>query len=176
MCISKTINVVAIFGQCCSGKTYLTNHLSNMLQCPVRNCGESLKDLAKKKGFNDYEKLPDEVHEIVDSETKNIALRAIKNSSLIIVEGRYLHYVLKDINNVVFIKLICGKDERSRRLRLKSNVQGIISMDDIDESDIEFIKVRYGTVKPEESQLIMDTEQLDVEAICKRICDKLDLL
>gem|GEM_PF-4542712 len=49
-------------------------------------------------------------------------------------------------------------------------------MDDIDESDIEFIKVRYGTVKPEESQLIMDTEQLDVEAICKRICDKLDLL
>jgi len=110
--------VIGIYGKSCVGKTSVAKVLSRRLGVSVRHCGELVKERAKKLGI-DFQNLPDQEHERLDKETRTIAEDC---KGILIIEGRYLDRVLKDLPNSLLFHLECSDKERQRRLEKRKKI------------------------------------------------------
>lgn len=103
--------ILAIYGQSSVGKSILATELGKRLGAEVRHCGEVLKEKAARLGIP-LQSIPIGLHREVDAETQKLIHNYNKT---LVIEGRYLDKVLKDIPRVRFIKLICN--ETTRKIR-----------------------------------------------------------
>ncbi len=173
MRLSKAIIKVAIYGSSATGKTAITSELMRLLtgyDIAIRRCGEIIKDRAKSLGLESSSALALEEHKKIDDETKKAVSEP---SSGIIVEGRYLNYVLSGIDQILFFKLNCSFEMRVSRLMKKLShphgqiVNIILSSD---EEDRQLIHNLYGNSEPMLKHLMtLDTTNLTLSQSADRI-------
>jgi cytidylate kinase len=105
------MNVVALYGPSCSGKTSVAQALAPPLDASLRSCGELVREYARQIGVHVME-LADDDHRAIDRETRLIAEDA---TGLWVIDGSFLDHVLGGLQNVSLIRLSASKEERQRR-------------------------------------------------------------
>ena len=140
---------IAVYGTSATGKTAIASELANKLRFELRSCGEIVKKITNQLGLSSPSKLNIHDHKLIDSETKNVVL----TTNNIIIEGRYLNFVLYEIKDVKFIELICSPEERKRRILKRDFPNSIarlknIDIEKIDKEDQKLIHSLYGEIEP----------------------------
>ena len=174
MCISKAIIKVAIYGASATGKSALSEVLKDHFEdknMRIRHCGDAVRDRAKLLGLKSLSQLNKKDHDAIDDETR----RAIFDAVSIIVEGRYLHYVLSGINDVVYVSLNCSLSERAARIARRNGLplpraREIIVISDAE--DRQLIQKVYGNpLSFQASHVILDTTKLTIAQTADRVIE-----
>lgn len=108
--------IIGLFGHTCAGKSMAAQKLGQLLNTPVRHCGEAVKALAAEQGIS-ASQLSNEDHAAIDRQTRSAA----DSGEPLIVEGTFLDCVLGRLNSVVLIRLDCEVSERGRRFSNREN-------------------------------------------------------
>ncbi len=166
---------VAIYGSSATGKTAISSEVMRLLSRHgfiLRHCGEIVKDRVKSLGLNSPSDLPMRVHNEIDDETKKVVLESPSN---IIVEGRYLDYVLNGGEHILFFKLNCSYEERVSRIKKKLSLpqdQSEKLIMSSDEDDGQLIRILYASSEPVIIQLkILDTTNCSISEIANTIVE-----
>ena len=146
---------VAIFGASRTGKTTIAYELGSLMTIPVRHCGEIVKRFVRERGLIEGAELSREDHRQIDDETRNVA-EALDS---VIVEGRFLNYVLLNVRSVVFVELTCEIQVRAARYghRVRSKSRRIRSPRDTDKSDLLLRQTLYKNIVPVVDAISFDT-------------------
>jgi cytidylate kinase len=154
--------VVALYGDTCVGKTTVAKLLAQDLGCGVRHCGELIKERSRALNCTPDD-LPVRDHLAIDDESRQIARNA---TSDVIIEGRFLNFVLYDVTEAVLIRLACSDAERERRycLHLK---EGSIATSDAKDSQLR--GTLYGTEPKRKPDLQIETSCFSAKDIAARI-------
>lgn len=162
---------IAIYGVSTTGKTAIVSELAKLFkaQPEVRHCGELIKNRCKDIGLSSPIDLNIKEHKLIDQETIKVA----NSSDSILIEGRYLNFVLDGNEHVLFINLTCDFDERVNRLKRKLNTD--YCRENIESSDIEDKKLShklYGTSQPTLKCLTtLNTTGLSITQCAEKIID-----
>jgi cytidylate kinase len=154
--------VIALYGDACVGKTTVATLLGRALNCNVRHCGELIKERSRALRCT-VDDLPAGEHITVDDETRRIAANASTN---IIIEGRFLDFVLHDVGDAALICLTCSPEERACRYRLRSKEGSLVTTD---AKDVKLRRELYGTRRKQDPVLDIDTSGSSAEDIADRI-------
>jgi len=154
--------VIALYGDACVGKTTVAILLGQALNCRVRHCGELIKERSRALSCT-ADDLPVGEHLILDDETRRIALDA---NTDIIIEGRFLQYVLYDLGDPVLIHLTCVLEERACRYRLCRRGGSLATND---AKDVNLCRELYGTRRKQDAALHIDTTGSSAEHVADRI-------
>lgn len=160
--------IVALFGRSSSGKTTIAKALSpHLMNCSVRHCGELVKERARHLSVSLVD-LPYDEHLKIDRET---VAWTNTSSGNVIIEGRYLHWVLSRIQtDVCLVEVDCNEATRIERWAKRSNGSvGRSELVHLDAADQDFTVKMYGIVLPLQSGLKIDTTSLDVNECVQRI-------
>jgi cytidylate kinase len=149
--LSKKFVTIAIFGKSCTGKSTVADELGKLLRIQVRHCGEILKSRALLMR-TPVSGLSLEVHKSIDAETRAWATEP----ALKIVEGIFLDEVLRGLNEVLFVRLVCDTEVRGERLQLRRGASS--SIQTRDEEDEELRRKLY----PESTPPLAITDNLNI--------------
>ena len=105
---------IAIIGPSCSGKTKTAQALAEMLHCPVRLCGKIVRQKANEMGYTSLSQLTSDDHWLVDAESRVV----VSVTDRIVIEGRFLNFVLAGVPDVWLIALTCDDEIRAERHRI----------------------------------------------------------
>jgi cytidylate kinase len=160
--------IIAIYGKACVGKTTIAAELGRVLSCPVRHCGEAVKQYCRSLGVSPH-KLGNEEHAAIDQQTR-ASFTGSEGSS--VIEGGFLDIVLAGRTEVSFVELTCNDDERATRFvsRVGSGAEAFHSRNASDAA----LKMRLYGESPAIAtpDLTLDTSVLTpaqvLEAITKR--------
>ena len=160
MCFPQNV-ILAIYGGSCTGKTTVAKVLAKRLACPLRCCGELVREAAQTMGV-EIDKLPDKTHRRIDGQTVTWAYTVARPS---ILEGRHLHYVLAPGAAFLFlVRLEASLTSRVLRLQRKSggeSTRGEVTM--LDTSD-DALRLRvYPNCRPVTPSITIDTTSLTPE-------------
>ena len=157
MCLSKGPIVLAIYGPSCVGKSTLARELGRKLGIEVRHCGEALKVHAIEQGIA-LNSIPSTVHQSIDEETRRQARQAC---GTVVIEGRYLDFVLSGIPSVRFIRLT--SDEATRKFRYSMRKNKSVrprALQEEDEDDARMRELLYsGVTRAPEDWMSLNTTQ-----------------
>jgi len=144
---------IAIYGGSGTGKTTVALELAKLLSTNVtiRHCGELIKRKSKAIGLRSPSCLSIQDHKTIDEETRQFALNT---PGVIILEGRYLNFVLDGIEEIFFVQLVCSSEQRTARLARAGRNLGCNHIEDLDKEDFQLIMNLYGDVKPDIKHLI----------------------
>jgi cytidylate kinase len=144
---------IAIYGGSGIGKTTVALELAKLFNTKVRlrHCGELIKCKSKVNGLRSPSCLSIQDHKTIDKETR---LFALNTTGIIIVEGRYLNFVLDGIEGIFFVQLVCSSAQRIARLTKAGRNLGGNLIEDLDEEDNQLTLKLYGDVKPNIKHLI----------------------
>jgi cytidylate kinase len=158
--------IIAIFGHSKVGKTSSASTLSRVLGLPLRSCGNELKRrLATAQIVGD---IPDAIHRELDEETFNWAL-ASSRSSHRLVEGRFLHWVLRGLSPPPYlIRLTAEPIVRLGRMSASNNL-GINDVLTLDAEDEKFCNRLYLGQPPLQPTVSIDTSDMTVESCVDHI-------
>ncbi len=121
--------MIALVGPSCVGKTTIGLELSAATKVRIRRCGDQVRSEAQLLGVP-IDELPDELHEMVDAETREWAVAL----QMGVVEGRYLDYVLATlVAPPRLVRLTATDDVRCERWRLRTGDR--FSLDDLQKVD-----------------------------------------
>jgi len=95
---------------------------------PARYCGSQVRELARQKGI-DVDGLSLDDHRRVDEGTRAFVLQ----NERCILEGSFLDSVLVDLEDIQFVRLVCGDAERQRRWAGRRGATASLSLRDIDD-------------------------------------------
>jgi cytidylate kinase len=160
--------IIAIYGKACVGKSTLAAELGKVLSCPVRHCGEAVKQYCHSLGVSPHE-LGTQEHTAIDRETR-ASFRGTQES--VVIEGGFLDIVLVGCPEVSFVELICNDDGRATRF-VSRDGSGVEAFHSRDASDTA-LKLRLYGESPTVTipDLTLDTSVLTpsqvLEAITKR--------
>lgn len=166
--------IIALFGRSSSGKTTIAKALAPHLgNCPIRHCGELVKERARHLSIS-LGDLPYDEHLKIDAETVE---SANTHSDKLIVEGRYLHWVLSRVQgNVCLIELDCSDTMRVERWAKRSSGSiGQSELAHIDAEEHDFALKMYGDVAPLQSKLKIDTTSRGSVECVQQILDWLEI-
>jgi len=151
--------VIALFGKSCVGKSEVAQKLANLLNLPVRHCGEIVKRRAGQLGVSSGE-LPNAEHQAIDDETIRLVVEC---NDGIVVEGNFLDLVLQGFPDFILIQLICEDDERAKRFAARSS--NSTTLDARDSADIRFRTEFYEHTdsQPEKAFCVDTTHHTSVE-------------
>lgn len=156
--------VVCICGGTCVGKTTVARTVAEAMGWGHRDCGGEIVEAARVRS-QPVGVVRTGVHRAVDAETRALAM----SKQAVVVEGRYLRYVLVGLETVTIVELTCSQDERGRRSAKRSgNRNSVGVIDESDRRDVELCGELYG-VAPREAHLTIDTTELDAAAVAARI-------
>jgi cytidylate kinase len=117
--------------------------------------------------------LPKDEHLKIDAETVETANI---HSGKVIIEGRYLHWVLSQVQaNVCLIEIDCSDTMRVERWaeRSKGSI-GRSELAHMDAADQDFTSKMYGLVVPLQSELKIDTTARGSDECVQQILDWLE--
>lgn len=122
--------IIAIYGKSCTGKTAIAQTLSRYMACEVHHCGEEVKKSAEELNcpFKDLEQ---KEHGIIDQKTR---VKAQSVNGNIIIEGTFLPYVLRKLDDVIWIELVCDDGIRNKRFFKREGIKDLKSRDYFDKS------------------------------------------
>jgi len=159
---------LAIAGRSCTGKSSLSELISTRMGAVVRHCGEELKRESCAAGAG--LPAPLNVHVGVDRATQEWVCNT---AAPLIVEGRYLAYVLSAVTGVILVELECELEERVRRARLHRRArEGYVQRSDAE--DVATIQLLYQDVMPRGADFVIDTSVLTLEAVAERVRELLE--
>lgn len=115
--LPQTTEVIALFGRGLTGKTSVAAAFSKRLKWPVRHCGELVKGVASELAVQPYA-LTDDVHSLIDHETRAWC----GQGACRVAEGKFLDEVLAGLPAIRFVELVCGNEQRIRRLAERSGL------------------------------------------------------
>lgn len=170
MRLPEKILKVAIYGASATGKTSVAMELGKLIHATtIRNCGEIIKRRSKEINVP-LSSLTAKEHRNIDDETRQFVIDARDN---IVVEGRYLNYVLNGIDGLTYIKLVCAPEERVARLRKDQyHSEGLIEK--IDSEDFELISRLYDVSSPYQGrQEIIDTTHLLADECAAKLLENI---
>lgn len=160
MCFPQDV-ILAIYGGSCTGKTTVAKVLAERLACPLRCCGELVREAATNAGV-EIDKLPDKTHRRIDEQTVMWAFTSTRPS---ILEGRHLHYVLASRATFVFlVRLEASLSSRALRWQQKSggeHTRSDVTM--LDAADDAFRLRLYPNRRPVTPSITVDTTSLTPE-------------
>ena len=160
MCISKR-SVIGICGRTCVGKTTVAKMIAEALGWAHRNCGKEVVEAAGRCGVA-VAGLALGEHLRIDAETVGYARRS---EVRMVVEGRYLRYVLAGLTAVTLVELTCGRTERIRRCVQRSgHREPERAIEESDRRDLELTSKLY-SIEPGEAAYSFDTTKLDPAAV-----------
>ena len=105
--------VIALYGGTCVGKTTAAKHLAATLGWNLRDCGHEVVHAAERQGVAVRE-LPLDVHRSIDAETRLVTSGATDG---MIVDGRYLQYVLAGMSVATMVEVTCDDKEADSAVR-----------------------------------------------------------
>ena len=146
--------IVAIYGRSCSGKTILSNSLSEQLSIAVRHCGEAVKELAARAGVSPGELNPED-HLNIDEETRQAAAVNVN----LIIEGCFLDKVLAESQSIL-VELRCETEVRNSRYQERNSS---MQFEAREKSDVELKARLYGDAPGRPPDLTVDTTHLKTE-------------
>lgn len=160
---------IAIYGLSATGKTAIATILATALGYDIRSCGEEVKARTKTLELQSPSALSLSAHEEIDTETRSIAFTPDVD---IVIEGRYLNYVLDGHEQIIFVELACSDEVRESRIFNKT----IGTKDSITNRDDECLRHKlkfYGSSKPNlKHSILIDTTELTIEQCVQRIIEK----
>lgn len=157
MCVQK-INVIAIYGASCTGKSTIANIVATKLGWPLRQCGEVVSRKQEYLG----RRLSREEHNKIDAETKSLVE---ETKGGFIVEGAFLKNVIKDNENVLFIELTSPIELRRQRMIIRDG-SCLIEERDLDDCELNYNLFEKQLMKLDDvkgSTLRIDTKDMSVE-------------
>lgn len=160
---------IALIGGTCVGKTSVLQEITNRFTFETRFCGREVLSKANELGV-DPENLSQDDHRLIDEETKNFAK---KSRSPLLIDGRFLNYVLAgNSEDFFFVRLVGAIDIRAARAlaRLRdSNERAENFIAHSDMRDENFCRNMYCGVRPATIDLQIDTSELTVPEVARRI-------
>lgn len=156
--------VIGICGKSAVGKSTVAKIIASRLEGSLRSCGEIVKNRMQLLGVAE---LSAAEHRLIDSETRELASSTM---GVLIIEGRYLDEVLKDLPQVVLVEILCADEERAKRAqhRDQSNGEALIRI-----NDTESVKMRenHYEIHPSfpASRIVVDSSSLNVEETVSEI-------
>lgn len=167
--------IIALIGGTCVGKTSVMRKLAELLKCPSRSCGGRVMEVATEQGKSP-EQLSSDSHRAIDSETLEYCASAQKIS---LVDGRFLHFVLSgQANDIRIIELSASEAERAARAAKRSRGPSDSNENAIqnsDQSDRLFCEQMYAGRIALESEVSIDTTNLEIDEVACAIIDRLNL-
>ena len=173
MCISEG-RVIGLVGGTCAGKTTVGNLLGERLSWARRDCGGLVNARAEELGVRVSE-LGRQAHEEIDDATREQAACA---GDGIVIDGRYLGYVLVGVRGVRMVELTCSRAERSRRHACRMGIgmeEAVAFVDGCDQSDRELCGLLY-RVTARCADFAIDTTSVGAETVARRIWSKLGMV
>jgi len=174
MRLQEPVIKIAIYGSSATGKSASCGALAKLLKSnnvSIRHCGQIVKERAKLFGYQLQDGIPEKLHKDIDSETREFA----SNQACMVIEGRYLHYVLSQSNAILFIELTAGIDERAVRVARRDLAAFDLARAEIiksDKDDEELIKHLYKKIKPiNKPHFTFDTSNLTIVATAELIME-----
>ena len=163
--------VIGICGGTCVGKTVVAEAVARALRWDCRDCGGAVIDRATAQGKQVGE-LELEIHEEIDKVTQRLARRTTEG---IVIDGRYLCYVLAAETGVNIVELTCSRAERVRRYQFRSEVERRDAgrlVDDSDRNDRGLCAKLY-RVAPRQPDCRLDTTRETADAVAMEIVRRL---
>lgn len=167
MCVSEG-RVIGICGGTCVGKTTVAKVVAGALGWRRRDCGGAVVDWARARGVALGE-VGRKGHEEVDRATRACVVEGAREG--VVVEGRYLHYVLAGVRGCRVVELTCGRGERVRRYGRRSGAaEGgwQEAVEASDRNDRELCGWLYEVTEQRVDEKI-ETTKLSPEAVARRI-------
>jgi len=160
MCFPQNV-ILAIYGGSCTGKTTVAKVLAERLACPVRCCGELVREAAKTADVG-IDKLPYKAHKRIDEQTVAWLETTTRPS---ILEGRHLHYVLAPGTAFIFfVRLEASVPSRSLRWQVKSGGASPTSKVTMLDTEDDVFRLRlYPNRRPVTPSFTVDTTSLTPE-------------
>jgi len=148
------------------GKTTTASLLAAKLGVPVRHCSEILLREAERQGLS--EPLPVGLHYWLDTDSR-LWLQGIQSG--LIIEGRFLHRVLVNESEIVFVRLTCSLDERVRRVAASEDSPNPATMLLRSDEEDQAHELRiYGPSLPSGAALLeIDTSRYDPTEVVREI-------
>lgn len=164
--------VIAIYGRSLVGKTTVARLLAEEMGWGCRACGDAVVDAAARLGLR-VDDLPASVHREVDAGTRKAA--GAGDGAGVVIEGRYLQYVLANERRAVFVELTCDSGVRTRRLAKRVSVgSSIRGVEESDAADDQFCEELYSGVR-EGPQVVIDTSGLTAADVVAGIRQELGI-
>lgn len=160
--------MLALVGASGTGKSTVARELSIQLSWPVRYCGDEVRCMARQQGVQP-EALSLRAHADVDEATRLMA----RQVEPLIVEGRFLHYVLAALSpgSLTLVRLEASAEVRASRLLERGNPKADTSLvTDADRQDNEFVSAMYSGTSPRGATLTIATDSLSALEVVDRIC------
>lgn len=172
MCISEGL-VIGICGGTCVGKTTVADGIARALRWDRRDCGMQVVEAAGERG-GAVRELGLETHREIDRETLVCAADGRRG---VVIDGRYLRYVLVELTAVTVVELTCSRAVRGVRYQRRNGVADADPgwlVDESDREDGELCSKLYG-IAPRRPDQTLDTTELTGAAVAARICAGLGL-
>ena len=157
-----------IVGASCTGKSSVTADLARRFGLPVRHCSKVLREMLHEAGLSLPG--PHSLHLVLDNQTQDWV--ATTNSALV-VEGRFLHYVLAAAPEAFIVRLDCDTEIRQLRA-VDRDPDGKSFIAANDAADAEAVASRYGSIASRAIDMQLDTSVLDITQVSAEIARRLD--
>lgn len=162
--------VIGLVGRTCVGKTTVAKLLATAVGWEHRDCGAEIVERARRFGVA-VEELSLEVHRGVDEETRTYATtRGIG----IVIDGRYLEYVMAGMAGIPIVRLTCSDAVRILRYKKRTGFSNpSAGVMDSDSKDVQLCSRLYG-VSPRRPDCTLDTTEATPHEVSERIRRKLN--
>ena len=156
---------IAIVGGSATGKSAVARALAAAKALALRNCGEEVKKVARLCGIS-VDNVSEVCHREIDAESQ----RFVMQSGPVLLEGRFLRYVLSAFPEALMVIELTANIE-IRRDRWASRVNRSVTLEEVlssDGSDVEFTSRMYAGLDPLPSYTI-NTSKLTVKQVVSKI-------
>ena len=157
--------IVGVYGGTCVGKTTVARWLAAAVGWSHRDCGRAIVGAARRRGVAVSE-LPLGVHQDVDQRTR---ARAAATAGRMVIDGRYLQYVMAESPDVALVELTCRLSVRALRLRPRGeNGEAVGRIEESDRGDVMLCRELYGR-EVRTADVVVDTSELAPRCVVEHI-------
>lgn len=171
------INKITISGKICTGKSTLLKNLQKELNWPIFMTGKLFRNYVTKNKFRleQAEEQNEKLTKEIDYKVRDL----LNRKGHLIVDGWMSGIMANGLSNVLRILLICQDDIRYQRFADREKIsldQARIRVDERQNNWLSKLKKIYKRgdfMDPKNYDLIIDTSNLSLEDILKKVLQKI---